>query len=252
MKRFIRLGAALCLGVTLVGLPVASRADQYDDSQSNPLRVTAYLLNPFGVALEWIVFRPFHRLVSGTKTQEYIFGHQPHPPLVDDSQTRYDYGVAQKAPAPEPTAPKNNTATEPTAEKVVIKEILVEKPITKELTKVVEIERVVLPSIAFNFDKADLTDYGKGMAYLIAQKLKERSDTIIVVEGHTDANGSAEYNLKLGERRAEVVQRELVLLGVDPARMSVSSLGESQPLIPEQTEWARAVNRRVEFKATVR
>ena len=139
MKHSIRLGAALFLGITLIVSPVDSRSDQYDDSQSNPLRVTAYLLNPFGVALEWIIFRPFHLLVSGTKTQEYIFGHRPHPPLIDNSQSGMDYGVSQKAPGSDPAPSKNITATEPTAEKAAIKEVLAEKPVAKEAPEVVEI-----------------------------------------------------------------------------------------------------------------
>ena len=132
MKDLVRLGAALFLTVTLIVVPVASRAfDQYDDSQSNPLRVTAYLLNPFGVALEWVIFRPFHWLVSATPTQEYIFGHRPHPPLIDDSIS-VDYGVIQRAPRPDPAPPKNMTTADPTAQKADTKEVLAENPVAKE------------------------------------------------------------------------------------------------------------------------
>jgi hypothetical protein len=138
MKEPVRLAVSLCLAVTLILVPVASRADQYDDSQSNPLRVTAYLLNPFGVALEWVIFRPFHWLVSATKPQEYIFGHRPHPPLIDSYQSGMDYGVSQKAPGSDPAPSKNITAAEPTAEKAVIQEGLVEKPVAKEAPGVVE------------------------------------------------------------------------------------------------------------------
>jgi outer membrane protein OmpA-like peptidoglycan-associated protein len=161
-----------------------------------------------------------------------------------------DYGVSRPAPAPAkpaPAAPKVSAA-EPVAEKVVVKEVIVEKPVVKEVPKVVEVERMVFPGIAFNFDRTDLTDYGRGMAYLTAHKLKERSGVLVVVEGHADYIGTDEYNLRLGMRRAETVKVELVRLGIDPSRMSVASFGESQPLLPDQTDWARAVNRRVEFK----
>jgi outer membrane protein OmpA-like peptidoglycan-associated protein len=49
-------------------------------------------------------------------------------------------------------------------------------------------------------------------------------------------------------RRAETVMKELASFGVDPARMSAASLGETKPLIGQDTGWARAVNRRVEFQ----
>jgi hypothetical protein len=77
MKRSIAcLTLVAVLG--LCGSALAVPKDEYDDSQSNPLRVAAYLLNPFGVALEYAIFRPFHALVSANDTTETIFGHGPH------------------------------------------------------------------------------------------------------------------------------------------------------------------------------
>lgn len=56
--------------------PVAT-TDHYDDSQSHPLRVVAYLLYPVGYTLEWLVFRPFHRLISDPVVAP-VFGHRDH------------------------------------------------------------------------------------------------------------------------------------------------------------------------------
>src|SRR5262245_3936251 len=139
MKDLVRLGAALFLTVTLIGAPAASRAaaDQYDDSQSNPLRVTAYLLNPFGVALEWVIFRPFHFLVSATPIQAYIFGHRPHPPLIDDYQRPMDYGVVRRAPGSDPA--QKVTAIDPNDWKPATEEALVEKPAANQAPGAVEI-----------------------------------------------------------------------------------------------------------------
>ena len=77
MKRSI---ACLSLVAVLVmyGSALAIPQDEYDDSQSYPLRVAAYLLNPVGVGLEYVIFRPFHWLVSYNDTTELIFGHGPH------------------------------------------------------------------------------------------------------------------------------------------------------------------------------
>jgi hypothetical protein len=83
MKRMlgvILLAAALNLTVAVAARAVmqpVTDTDSYDDSQSHPLRIAAYLLYPVGYGLEWLVFRPFHRLVS-EPTLAPIFGHVPH------------------------------------------------------------------------------------------------------------------------------------------------------------------------------
>jgi len=150
----------------------------------------------------------------------------------------------------ETAPPKKVAAQEPTAEIVTVKEVIVERTVVKEVPKIIEVEaeRVIFPDIAFRFDSADLTELGKGKAYLVAQKLKERPDLVVVIEGHADYIGSEEYNKRLGVRRAERVKEELRQLGIDPGRLSVASQGESKPVIDQQTDWARAVNRRAEFR----
>jgi len=62
----------------LVSMPVgASAHDAYDDSQSHPLQLAAYALHPVGFALEWLVMRPIHFVVSQPKLDP-VFGHVPH------------------------------------------------------------------------------------------------------------------------------------------------------------------------------
>jgi peptidoglycan-associated lipoprotein len=243
----------LALSLVLGSKPAFAAPDEYDDSQSNPLRIVAYLLHPAAFLVEWTVFRPFHFLVSATQPQEALFGHTPHPPILAEPQPAYNYGVAKKitmteTPAKTAETPKPAAAQEPAAEKIKIVEVPVEKIVIKEVPKVVEVERVVFPSVAFRFDSAELTELGKGEVYLAAQRLKEKSDITIAIEGHTDNAGTDEYNQKLGMRRAETVMNELVALGIERARMSTVSLGESKPSINQETGWARAVNRRVEFQ----
>ena len=75
-------------------------------------------------------------------------------------------------------------------ETVKVVEVPVEKTVIKEVTKVVEVEKVIFPAVAFRFDSAELTDLGKGQVYLAAQRLKEKNDITVVIEGHTDAVGS--------------------------------------------------------------
>ncbi len=249
--RLLRLLVVLVgLWVVLTSAPRQALADEYDDSQSHPLRIVAYVVHPLGVLLEWVAERPFHALVSGSKELEYLFGHRPHPPLFTEPQPAYDFGVPKRAPMKRMAAPRRAVPMEPTAERVTVREVPVERTVFKEVPKIVEVEKVVFPGIAFRFDSAELTDLGKGKAYLVAQKLKESSDIVVAVEGHADFIGTEEYNQRLGFHRAESVMKELAQLGIDPGQMSLASLGESKPVVEQKTDWARAVNRRVEFKIT--
>ena len=249
MKTLRLLALAMTLCLTLGPKPSIAAPDEYDDSQSNPFRVAAYLLNPAGFILEWTVFRPFHFLVSSSAPAEAFFGHQPHPPVISDPRPYPYYGASPRVPLQEAPPPAKVTAApEPPKEVIRLVEVPVEKIVVKEVPKIVEVERVVFPNVAFRFDSAELTELGKGEVYLAAQRLKEKANITIAIEGHTDDVGSNEYNEKLGLRRAETVMKELASLGVDPGKMSAASLGETKPLIGQETSWARAVNRRVEFQ----
>ncbi|MGH7927959.1 MAG: OmpA family protein, partial [Candidatus Binatia bacterium] len=164
--------------------------DEYDESQSNPLRVVAYLVHPFGVITEWLFFRPFHYLVSANEQNEELFGHRPHPPLLEP-QPLYNFGMSKRIPMETQSQPKQVSAL-PTGERVRV--VTVEKVITQEVIKevpqVVEVERVIFEGVAFHFDSAQLTDLGKGQVYLAAQRFKDKADVTIVVAGHTDNVGT--------------------------------------------------------------
>jgi outer membrane protein OmpA-like peptidoglycan-associated protein len=257
MKNLRSLVLVLTLCFSFGLKPVFAAPDQYDDSQSNPFRVMAYLLYPVAFVTEWTIFRPFHWIVSATPAQEAFFGHVPHPPVLTEPQAYTDYGMGiQSAPREVNPGPPPSPVAEAAPEKVKIVEV--EKVVVKEVPKVVEVpkivevekvvEKVVFPTVAFQFDSAELTDVGKGQIYLTSQRLKEKSDMNIVIEGHTDNVGSDAYNQKLGMRRAQTVMNELAKLGIDRSRMSAASEGETQPLINQDNNWARAVNRRVEVQ----
>ena len=248
MKILRLLIAPLAFSIVFLSAQRPALANEYDDSQSHPLRIAAYVAFPFGLLLEWLAARPFHAVVSGTKELEYVFGHRPHPPLFAQPQSYYDYGVAKRVPLSPTVRATRAAPVEPVSEKVTVIEVPVEKIVQREVPKIVEVERVVFPDVAFNFDSARLTELGKGKVYLVAQRLKEKTDIVVAIEGHADYVGSDEYNQRLGMRRAETVMQELSQLGVDPQRMTVVSLGETRPLIDQQADWARALNRRVEFR----
>lgn len=79
-----------------------------------------------------------------------------------------------------------------------------------------------------------------------AGTLKEYDDTNILIDGHTDATGTNEYNMELSERRADAVNDYLKSLGVDRSRLGIRGFGETEPVASNETEAGRKQNRRVE------
>jgi outer membrane protein OmpA-like peptidoglycan-associated protein len=108
--------------------------------------------------------------------------------------------------------------------------------------------QVYFPDVNFDFDKRQLNDLGTGRARQIAQLLEQEPGLRIVLEGHTDFIGSEGYNEKLGLDRAEAVRQQLVGLGVASDRVSTVTFGKTKPVFADETDWARAVNRRVQIQ----
>ena len=101
--------------------------------------------------------------------------------------------------------------------------------------------------ILFDVDKAELKPVSKENIAKLANVLKKYEDTNILIEGHTDATGSEEYNLELSRKRAQNVANYLASLGINPTRFTIMGYGESQPLMTNDTPEGRAANRRVEI-----
>lgn len=101
--------------------------------------------------------------------------------------------------------------------------------------------------IYFEFDKAVLTDEARQSLNLYSQVLKGNPNLRVLLEGHCDIRGTEEYNMALGERRAQQVKRYLLELGVADSRMKTISYGELRPLDPTDSESSWAKNRRVSF-----
>jgi peptidoglycan-associated lipoprotein len=107
----------------------------------------------------------------------------------------------------------------------------------------------ILDTIYFEFDQATLSDLAKDTLVRNAEWLRANADARVQVEGNADERGTPEYNLALGERRAEAVKSYLSSLGVDGGRLVTISYGEERPADSGQGEDAWAKNRRVDFKA---
>jgi outer membrane protein OmpA-like peptidoglycan-associated protein len=101
--------------------------------------------------------------------------------------------------------------------------------------------------LKFEFDKADLRTEDKELLSRIAGILMTSHDYTISVNGHTDDVGSAAYNQKLSERRAQAVRDYLVKAGLPGEILSVEGHGKSLPLVAGTSDTARAKNRRVEL-----
>jgi peptidoglycan-associated lipoprotein len=101
--------------------------------------------------------------------------------------------------------------------------------------------------IYFDFDSANLDAQAQEILKDKAQWLKRNPRSRILIEGHCDERGTNEYNLALGERRAQSVQQYLVSLGIDESRLATVSYGEERPLDPGRTEAAWSKNRRAHF-----
>lgn len=104
-----------------------------------------------------------------------------------------------------------------------------------------------LQTIYFDYDKSNLTATAKkGISGNVAW-LKSHAGSKMQIEGHCDARGSIEYNLSLGERRAQAVKAYMVSLGVAGNRLSVISYGKEKPIASGDSEDAYAKNRRANF-----
>jgi len=102
-------------------------------------------------------------------------------------------------------------------------------------------------TIYFDFDKSDIRPEFNDVIAAHAHRLAASPNLKVRLEGHTDERGSREYNIGLGERRAQAVRRALLLQGVTDAQVSTISYGEERPAVDGHDETAWAKNRRVEI-----
>ena len=109
----------------------------------------------------------------------------------------------------------------------------------------------MLETVYFDFDRYDIRTDARPALRGNADAIKQNADWgTVVVEGYCDERGSEEYNLALGERRANGVKQYMVDLGVPSSRLRTVSFGEAKPAVMGHDESAWRYNRRSEFKAT--
>jgi outer membrane protein OmpA-like peptidoglycan-associated protein len=206
-------------------------------SESHPLRLVAYALHPVGWLARELVTRPLNYFIASNEVSRSVFGYrQPY-----DERRPECFSADASAPDCRSISPYNYEALNLEG---------TEEP--QESATATKVERqVYLPDVNFDFDVRKLNDLGQGRVHQIAKLLQQADGVNVVLEGHTDYVGSEGYNEKLGMDRAEAVRQQLLSLGVPESRLSTVTFGKSKPALEDQTNWARAVNRRVEIHADV-
>ena len=102
----------------------------------------------------------------------------------------------------------------------------------------------MMRSIYYAYDQADLTAESRKVVEANADYLRQNPKLKVVVEGNADERGSAEYNVALGQRRADGVSKIMTLLGINSERIESVSLGKEKPKIVGHDESAWSQNRR--------
>lgn len=107
---------------------------------------------------------------------------------------------------------------------------------------------LTLKRVHFSFDASTLETPARDALDEASAKMAKLPDVSLYVDGHTDERGTTEYNLSLGERRAQTVVSYLTNLGVETNRLNYVSFGEEMPLSQGSSEVDHAQNRRVDFR----
>ena len=117
--------------------------------------------------------------------------------------------------------------------------------------KVAELNESALETIYFDFDKSDIKADQRDRMNRNARLLNDNKTVKIRLEGNCDERGTNEYNMALGDRRANSVRQFLMDYGISDSQITTISYGEERPIDPGHNEDAWAKNRRCEFKITL-
>jgi len=159
------------------------------------------------------------------------------PPVAPPPAPAQQPTTAPTPPPPPPAAPRETPPAPLTEDEIFARATLDEKP---------------LRDAYFDLDSQQIRDDAKPVLQKDADWMKRRTSTKVMVEGHADSRGSAEYNLALGERRATAVRDYLVNLGIGADRITVVSKGKESPVCTEENEACWQQNRRGHFVITAK
>jgi peptidoglycan-associated lipoprotein len=153
--------------------------------------------------------------------------------------------AAKVAPVQAPVVEK---VEEPTPQ--IEKPVLSEEEIFQQKT-IEDLNRdQIMKKINFDFDKYQVREDMKPIIQTNADWMLKFSTVQVLIEGHCDERGTIEYNIALGEKRAEAAKNYLASLGVNAANIKIVSYGKSKPLVQGMDEASYFQNRRAEFVIT--
>jgi peptidoglycan-associated lipoprotein len=195
---------------------------------------------------------------SGEQMYGLIRGSQPPVGLLLTRAERRPSASPEPAPMPMPAAPPLQSQQEADPKPVMVAAAPTPQPETPEPPRperarqeeFVAVQE--LPAVHFDFDKATIRTDAADALVGYAGWLKDHQDTALLIEGHCDERGTAEYNVALGDRRAKAVKDYLATYGVAPERVSTVSYGKERPACAANTEACREQNRRAEFRVKSR
>ena len=119
---------------------------------------------------------------------------------------------------------------------------------TQAPTGMVDSGALAKRSVYFDFDSNAVKDEYRSVVTAHSRNMTDKRDLRMRIEGNCDERGSREYNLALGQRRAEAVKKVMTVLGVSDGRIETVSYGEEKPVAPGHDENAWAQNRRADIK----
>jgi outer membrane protein OmpA-like peptidoglycan-associated protein len=185
-------------------------------------------------------------VVSGCATKKYVEGEMTQVQTridgvesqVEDAQTKLRDHEGRIARNAEETGAASRTAQEALQRAIAAGKLAEGKFLSETVLSD--------DKVKFGFDKAELSDEAKAALDAFADKLRaDNQDVYIEIQGHTDNVGGEQYNLQLGEKRADATRRYLSMKGVPLHRMNVISYGESEPVTDNSSREGRSQNRRV-------
>ena len=172
------------------------------------------------------------------KVEEKVKAPEAVPPKV----------VEKKEVAPAPSAPKVPYGETEAYKKAEAERQARLRELEKRQRLIDEMQQFMNEKIYFDFDKYELKPEAKRILRKKAEWLKRHPEFFLRIEGHCDERGTNEYNMALGEKRAQAAKKYLISLGIYEKRIRTISFGEERPVDPRHNEEAWAKNRRDEFR----
>lgn len=186
----------------------------------------------------WLMALALTTVACGGKKPPVARPTPPPPPATSDTQP-----PAPPAPLSEPEPDVSSVPLEPSVSGSALPDY--------NARSLDEINRESpLQPVFYGLDSSEVGGDSVGVLQKNAEILRQYPNWVVTIEGHCDERGTAEYNLSLGERRAQAARAYLISLGIPADRLRTVSYGKEFPFDPASTEEAWAKNRRAHFVVT--